>query len=157
MSAPGFHHIAVAVDGSAHADLALDAAIDLAKRYSAPLTVIAIAPIAPVYIAPSEPFAPGIVPPSELPRYTEIRDAAVKKAKAAGVPTVSGVAREGVVVDEILDYLEKSPIDLLVVGSRGLSTAKRMFLGSVSSAVVTHAPCPVLVIRTPPTKKSHGA
>jgi nucleotide-binding universal stress UspA family protein len=154
MTAANFQRIAVAIDGSSHATVALDTAVDLAKRYGATLTVIAIAPLVPVYVAPSEPFSPGIVPPSELPRYQQIVDAAVKQAKSAGIPAVSGVAREGVVVDEILDLIEQNPVDLLVVGSRGLSTTKRIFLGSVSSAVVTHAPCPVLVIRPAPTKPS---
>jgi nucleotide-binding universal stress UspA family protein len=151
---PAFHHIDVAVDGSENAMHALDTAIDLALHYKATLTVVGIAPLIPVYVAPTEPFTPGIVPPSDLPRYRGIVDAAVAKAKAAGVTTVSGVASEGVVADEILDQLEKHPTDLLVVGSRGLSTTKRIFLGSVSTAVVTHAPCPVLVVRPPP--KKHG-
>jgi nucleotide-binding universal stress UspA family protein len=156
MSAPGFQTIAVAVDGSEHANHALDTAIDVAKHYSAALTVVGVAPIVPVYIAPTEPLSPGIVPPSDLPRYREIVDAAVKRAKESGVASVAGVAREGVVVDELLEYLEAHPTDLVVIGSRGLSTGKRILLGSVSSGLVNHAPCPVLVVRPAPAKK-HGA
>ena len=48
--------------------------------------------------------------------------------------------------------LEQNPTDLLVVGSRGLSAARRLLLGSVSTALVNHAPCPVLVVRPPVTK-----
>ncbi|MGD0250951.1 MAG: universal stress protein [Thermoplasmata archaeon] len=40
-----------------------------------------------------------------------------------------------------------------MVGSRGLSTARRILLGSVSTALVNHAPCPVLVVRPPATTK----
>ncbi len=76
----------------------------------------------------------------------------MKRATKAGVASVTGVTYEGVVADEILSHLERHPTDLLVVGSRGLSMAKRILLGSVSTAVVTHAPCPVLVVR-PPAKK----
>jgi nucleotide-binding universal stress UspA family protein len=152
MSAPGFRHITVAVDGSPNSSVALDDAIDLAQHYSATLTVVAVAPLVPVYVAPAEPFSPGIIPPSELPRYKAIVDASVQRARAAGIATVSGYAQEGVVVDELLDLLEKHPTDLLVMGSRGLSTTKRIFLGSVSSALVAHAPCPVLVIRPAATK-----
>ncbi|HXQ48156.1 MAG TPA: universal stress protein, partial [Thermoplasmata archaeon] len=63
-----------------------------------------------------------------------------------------GICEDGVIVDELLALLEQHPIDLLVIGSRGLSTARRLLLGSVSTAMVTHAPCPVLVVRTPATK-----
>jgi nucleotide-binding universal stress UspA family protein len=156
MSAPTFQKIAVAVDGSDHAKHALDIAIDLAVRYSAALTVVGVAPLVPVYIAPAEPLSPGIVPPSDLPRYRDIVDAAVKHAKAAGLASVSGVAKEGVVVDELIDYLDAHPMDLAIVGSRGLSTTKRIFLGSVSSALVAHAPCPVLVVRPKPATKHGG-
>jgi nucleotide-binding universal stress UspA family protein len=51
-------------------------------------------------------------------------------------------------VDEILAFLYQHPTDLLVLGSRGLSAARRLLLGSVSTAMVTHAPCPVLVVRS---------
>ncbi len=152
MSSVGFHRITVSVDGSANAAHALEVALDLAQHYHASLTVVAVAPYVPVYVAPGEPFSPGVMPPSELPRYREIVDAAVKHVQKGGFASVSGVALEGVVVDQILDYLDAHPTDLLVVGSRGLSTTKRIFLGSVSSALVTHASVPVLVVRPGPTK-----
>ena len=153
MSAPNFGKITVAVDGSDHANEALDFAIDLAKHYGSALTIVGVAPIVPMYIAPTEPLSPGIVPPSDLPRYREIVANAVKRAKSGGATTVAGVAKEGVVVDELLEQLESQPADLAVVGSRGLSTTKRILLGSVSSALVAHAPCPVLVVRPRATTK----
>jgi len=47
----------------------------------------------------------------------------------------------------ICEEVEKKKPDILVVGSRGLSPVKRMLLGSVSSYLVEHASCPVLVVR----------
>jgi nucleotide-binding universal stress UspA family protein len=148
-----FPTIAAAIDGSPQGHAALDAAIDLAQHYGSELTVLAVAPIIPVYVAPAEPLVLGGVPTSDLPRYRELVEAAVKQARAAGVKSVSGVAYEGVVVDEILMHLEKQAPSLVVLGSRGLSTGKRILLGSVSTAVVTHAPCPVLVVRGEVTPK----
>jgi nucleotide-binding universal stress UspA family protein len=156
MPAPTFRRITVAIDGSPNATVALDCAIDLAHRYGSDLAVLAVAPIVPVYISSAEPFVPAGVPPSEIDRYREIVEAAVKTAESNGVSSVTGIAYEGVVVDEILTHLEQHPTELLVIGSRGLSTAKRLLLGSVSTAVVNHAPCPVLVVRPIATKSSGG-
>jgi nucleotide-binding universal stress UspA family protein len=155
MTAPSFRRITVATDGSANAEAALDYAIDLAHHYGSDLVVLSVAPIVPVYISSTEPFVPAGVPPSEIGHYREIAEAAVKRAEAAGISSVTGVSYEGVVVDEILGHLDQHPTDLFVIGSRGLSTAKRLLLGSVSTAIVNHAPCPVLVVR-PATTKSAG-
>jgi len=147
MAAPSFARIAVAVDGSAHADRALEVAIDLAKKYDSELTAIAVAPLIPLYIASSETWIPPEIPEAETKLFRQIVDQATAKAKAAGVASVTGVCLEGVIVDEILGFLEANPADLLVVGSRGLSTAKRLLLGSVSDAIAHHSGCPLLIVR----------
>lgn len=147
MAPSRFQRIVAAIDGSPPGNEALEVAIDLASRYGSALTILAVAPIIPVYIAPTEPLVPAEIPSTDLPRYRKIVEAALQQARAGGVKNATGVAYEGVVVDQILDHLEKHPTDLVVVGSRGLSVAKRILLGSVSTAIVTHAPCPVLVVR----------
>ena len=139
--------IAVALDGSPYADHALSYAIDLAKRYSATLTVLAVAPMVPLYLSSTEPWAPTEMPEGEIRFYRGLVDAGVARAQAEGVSTVAGVCLEGHVVDEIVAHLETHPVDLLVLGSRGLSTAKRLLLGSISDAVSHHVGCPVLIVR----------
>jgi nucleotide-binding universal stress UspA family protein len=146
-----FARITVAIDGSTTGHEALLAAIDLAKRYESELAIVSVAPLLPVYVSAAEPYVSVNVAESDVQRYRGIVDAAIAEARAAGVKSVSGLAEEGVVVDELLSVLEKQPPDLLVVGSRGLSTAKRLLLGSVSDALVHHATCPVLIVRTAPT------
>jgi len=150
----GFRSIAVAIDGSDHASEALGIAIDLARHYDARLTVLAIAPITPAIVMPNEPMLPPVLPESTVPEYKSLVEAGVAKARAAGLRTVDGVCQEGAPVDEILAYVAKHTVDLLVVGSRGLSAARRLLLGSVSSALVHRAPCPVLVVRPAPTTPS---
>jgi nucleotide-binding universal stress UspA family protein len=152
VTAPTFHQVTVAIDGSQPAAEALDVAIDIARHYGSELCVIAVAPLIPAYIAPSEPMVPAAMPPSEIGRFRDYVEQAVARAKRAGVSAVSGVAYEGVVVDELLAHAEKHHTDLLVLGSRGLSAAKRILLGSVSTGVVTRAPCAVLVVRPAPAK-----
>ena len=145
-----FGRIAVATDGSPHAERALDIAIDLARRYGSTLTILGVAPLVPLYIGSTEAWVPTEIPDTELQQYRQLVDRSVDKAKSAGLSAVTGVCLEGVIVDEIIAHLEQSPVDLLVLGSRGLSTARRLLLGSVSDAVVHHAPCPVLIVRPEP-------
>jgi nucleotide-binding universal stress UspA family protein len=153
MTPPEFKRIVAAIDGSAHGSLALDSAIDLTQRYGGQLTVLAVAPIQPVYVGPQESFGSTPTILSDRPRYQQYVEDAVHRTEQAGVTGVTGICLEGVIPDELLAFLEEHPTDLLVIGSRGLSTARRILLGSVSTAMVTHAPCPVLVVRTPPTKR----
>lgn len=148
-----FSRIAVAIDGSPNSDDALGAAVDLAVRYGSELAILTVAPLVPVYMPAGNSYLTTTIPQSDSTRYRALIDAAVKQAEGAGVTTVTGVCLEGVVVDEILAFLETHPMDLVVVGSRGLSATKRLLIGSISSALVTHAPCPVLVVRARATTK----
>ena len=68
-------------------------------------------------------------------------------AAAAGV-TVERHARQGDPADAILDVAEEIGADLIVVGNKGMTGAKRFLLGSVPNKVSHHAPCSVLIIRT---------
>ncbi len=151
MGAPAVRRITVAVDGSPTAATALEYAADLAKKFSASLTIVAVAPIHTVYAAPSEPWVAPQIFEGESSRYRRVLESAVAQAKSAGVAAVESVLLEGVVVDEILNYLESHPTDLLVLGSRGLSSAKRLLIGSVSEALLHHVSCPVLIVRAPTT------
>ncbi|XP_065856957.1 universal stress protein A-like protein [Euphorbia lathyris] len=56
---------------------------------------------------------------------------------------------EGDAKDMICQATEQNPVDLLVVGSRGLGKIKRAFLGSVSDYCSHHAKCPILIVRPP--------
>jgi nucleotide-binding universal stress UspA family protein len=139
--------ITVALDGSPYADHALSFAIDLTKRYSASLTILSVAPMVPLYLSSTEPWAPMEMPEGEVRFYRGLVDSGVARAKTEGLSAVTGVCLEGHVVDEIVAHLEANPADLLVMGSRGLSATKRLLLGSISDAVSHHVRCPVLIVR----------
>lgn len=71
---------------------------------------------------------------------------------ASQILTDAGVDHEIVLLhgrpaDEIIRYAEESGTDLLVIGSRGLGALREFALGSVSHKVLTHAKCPVLVVK----------
>lgn len=138
--------IVVAIDGSENADRALALAADLAARYGASLTLLTVIPptVVPAYGGPV--FEPPS-PESMAAVYDDLLARAKAKVANPRIAKVETVRREGIVVEEIVAFLEKELPDLLVMGSRGLSAGRRLFLGSVSDALVHHAPCPVLVVR----------
>ena len=51
------------------------------------------------------------------------------------------------IVGSILDYAEKENVDLIVVGTRGRSSIKKLLLGSTALGLVTYASCPVTVVK----------
>jgi nucleotide-binding universal stress UspA family protein len=71
-----------------------------------------------------------------------------QEGQDAGVEQVETFARQGDAADAILDVAEEQRSDLIVVGNRGMTGAKRFLLGSVPNQVSHHAPCSVLIVRT---------
>ena len=51
------------------------------------------------------------------------------------------------VVESIVEVADKENVNIIVIGSRGRSQFKKLLLGSVTNGVVTHAKCPVLVVK----------
>ena len=65
---------------------------------------------------------------------------------AEGIP-VQTLLKEGHIVEEILKTVKEGEFDLVVIAARGQSMIKNLLLGSVSSGVLRHASCPVLVTK----------
>jgi len=72
-----------------------------------------------------------------------------KTVAALGLPESQVVTevQVGEPAEEIVDYARLEQVDLIVMGSRGLSPIKELLLGSVSDKVLRTAPCPVLIAR----------
>ena len=73
---------------------------------------------------------------------------AVRLAHQAGVAETTALSEAGTAADALLDVAERRRADLIVVGSRGMSSPGRFLLGSVPNAVSHHAPCDVMIVRT---------
>ena len=74
-------------------------------------------------------------------------DKSAADAKKAKVDVVTH-AREGDPADAILDVAEENGADLVMVGNKGMTGAKRFLLGSVPNKISHHAPCDVWIVRT---------
>jgi nucleotide-binding universal stress UspA family protein len=68
-------------------------------------------------------------------------------ARKRGIRIKSEVLEGDPKAEVIIDYASENAVDLIVLGSRGLTGFKRLLIGSVANAIVGNAPCPVMVVR----------
>ena len=66
-----------------------------------------------------------------------------------GLKNLERIAVTGVPHDEIIKFVKKNKIDLIVMGSHGRKGMDRILFGSTAANVVRFAPCPVLTVRIP--------
>jgi nucleotide-binding universal stress UspA family protein len=145
-----FGSIVVGTDGSETAAEAVKQAVDLAKAVGAKVQLVsAYEPVSNQRIREEKQQAPDDVQWSINPRedVDATLDDAAEIAEAAGV-SAERFARQGDPADAILDVAEETKADLIIVGNKGMTGARRFLLGSVPNKVSHHAPCSVLIIRT---------
>jgi len=145
-----FRSIVVGTDGSDTAAEAVRQAVDLARSVGAAVKLVsAYEPVPGQRLRQEAIQAPGDLQWTVNPREdvdATLGDAA-DVAREAGVE-VATFARQGDPADAILDVAEETGADLIVVGNKGMTGARRFLLGSVPNKVSHHAPCSVLIIRT---------
>jgi nucleotide-binding universal stress UspA family protein len=146
-----FTRIVVGTDGSDTAGEAVDQAIDLAKLTGATLGIVsAYQPVSRKRIQGEQEGAPADIAHEIGPRedVNLVLDAAAAKARAAGIGEVTTHPVEADPADAILNVAEEVDADLIVVGNKGMTGARRYLLGSVPNNVSHHAPCSVIIVRT---------
>jgi nucleotide-binding universal stress UspA family protein len=145
-----FGAILVGTDGSETAEKAVSQAVELAAAVGARLLVVsAFAPVPQSRLRDEAATVPADVQWMVNPRedVDATLTSAEELAQERGVP-VQVFARQGDPADAILDVAEEQGADVIVVGNKGMTGAKRFLLGSVPNKVSHHAPCSVLIIRT---------
>jgi nucleotide-binding universal stress UspA family protein len=145
-----FDRIVVGTDGSETATQAVKTAIELAKVSKSKLEIVsAYEPIPQDRLKQEREGISGDVAYAVNPREDVqlVLDKAAADAKKAKVDVVTH-AREGDPADAILDVAEENNADLVLVGNKGMTGAKRFLLGSVPNKISHHAPCSVMIIRT---------
>ena len=145
-----FRSIVVGTDGSDTATQAVRQAVGLARAVGARLELVsAYEPVPEQCLAEERRNAPADMQWAISPRedVDATLEAAASIAREEGVE-VEMSPRQGDPADAILDVAEEHDADLIVVGNKGMTGAKRFLLGSVPNKVSHHAPCSVLIIRT---------
>ncbi len=137
-------NILLAVDGSSHSMRAAAYAGDLARALNSDIVriVVAFDAIPDYFGEPNRQQA--------IDARLQQANAILQKAQAA-VGTIPGEIHteliEGSPAESIIDVARTRHSDVIVMGSRGLSSIGEMVLGSTSHKVVSRAPCPVLIVR----------
>jgi len=144
-----FHSIVVGTDGSETAREAVGQAIELARSVGARIELVsAYEPVTDARLREASHVPEDLhwmINPREDVEAT--LEEAASEIRAAGVQ-VEVFARQGDPADAILDVAEERGSDLIVIGNKGMTGAKRFLLGSVPNKISHHAPCSVLIIRT---------
>ena len=148
---PEFKRLLVAVDGSDNAARAAKVAVTLAEKFGAELIVCHVI-VTPAY-SYTRMGAPG---PTPLSEYFALAHEDSKRfiGEILSMAEAEGVKAHELVIDNVFSVVEAivkhaadGNVDMIIVGSRGLSGFKKMLLGSVSSGLVNHAHCSVLLVR----------
>ena len=151
-----FARVLVATDFAPSAEAAWSRAVDLARVHGGELLLLHVYVELPAY--------PEIAAAAEVQRiYEEQRqwvqralDERVARANATGI-RARAVLRVGPPADTICQAAADERCDLIVVGTHGHRGLERLVLGSVAERVVRDAPCPVLVVKTPPVEQRAAA
>lgn len=145
-----YKNIIVPTDGSVNSKRALEHAIVLASSLGASITLVYVANIVSVISNFDQiPNASGYATEQVALDMEEegkgvLDDFAKEVPEGIDVKTVFEVGSPG---PAVLSVAKKYKADLIVMGSRGLGPLKGLFMGSVSSYVVTHSGCPVLIVK----------
>jgi nucleotide-binding universal stress UspA family protein len=140
--------IVVGFDGSEHSRAALKWAMDEARQRNGQIRLVTAwsKPAMAWYPAVFETAAGEIAAEESPERIAESLQAEVLKSAAdEDLPATGQVVHSDSPASAILDAAQDA--DLVVVGSRGHGGFPALHLGSVSTQVINHTPCPVLVIR----------
>lgn len=147
----GYRRVVVGTDGSTTAAMAVEQAAELAKSFDAELLIVTAFVSHPA-------IDKGLDDVPDDIRW-QITDSAVAEGhavKAGEIAARVGLIRQKVHAisergdpsDALIRVAEERGGDLIVVGSKGMSSAGRFLLGSVPNRVSHHAPCDVVIVRT---------
>jgi len=139
----GLKKILVAHDGSESSDKALTKALEIAGKFGSSVTVISVIP--ELYFTELIETDRNMIA-AKLAEETEKMMEKIRK-KARGITSLKTVTLRGNPAEEVLETARKIKADLIITGSHGRHGAQKFLLGSISSKIVDHSGCSVLVVK----------
>ena len=148
MSTPAtiYGSIVVGTDGSSRAGVAVQEALALAKATGAKLHLVQV--VEPgVSTRFANDYSGQLAVDAKLEGVDNVSKGLLDAAEREGVPSEIHTPT-GNPADALIEVAEATDADLIVVGNRGMSGAKRFVLGSVPNSVSHKSPCSVLIVNT---------
>jgi len=135
-------NILVPIDGSENSQKTILQACDFAKNYQSNLIL--------VYVV-DKPLSLNLLDRKEylkiLRKFGEkVLIKGKQTAKLEGL-NVTTIMKEGNISNEIIKLAKNKKCNLIIIGSKGLGTTARIFLGSVSSKLANNSPCSILIVK----------
>ena len=140
-----FTKILVPVDGSDNSYKALEAALVLSEKLGSNISVVNVMEQVPITHIESEKLLSELLEAYKKENQ-EILSKCSDIARQKGI-AIKTVLLQGNPAPVILDYSKKENFDLVIMGSRGMGKFKELIIGSVSSKIVHHSPCAIMIIR----------
>ncbi|MBD3404804.1 MAG: universal stress protein [Candidatus Lokiarchaeota archaeon] len=137
--------ILVAIDGSEHSDKAVRYACSMGPKLEAEVILLNVVPM----LVSATPYHDTVSDQPFLALQKLGEDILSKAKKIANSLNcqVTDLISHGDPANRIIEIAEEQGADLIIMGSRGVSGIKRLFVGSISDKVVNHATCPVMLVR----------
>ena len=133
--------ILVALDGSEYTDAIVDQAISMGRICNSVIYAISVIAFFPESLA----IAPQVE--EEVAKKTrEFLEIVKKKIEKENLTCETIVRLDAQPSIPIVEEAKNRSVDLIIMGTRGTTGLKRIFLGSVAQKVIGYAPCPVMVV-----------
>jgi nucleotide-binding universal stress UspA family protein len=138
-----FNHIMVSIDGSSYSQNCLPTAIEIAKKFGSDVFIL--------HVSEHDRGRASVYSLESPAEATKLVADAVEATRKAGIKVAGEVHDAGAqhTAKVIVETASAKGIDLIVMGSRGLSDIQGVFLGSVAHKVIQTSMIPVLVDRAP--------
>jgi len=138
-----FKNILLAFDGSEHSSKAAKLAGEICRSMNSDLWLITVFDPIPGYIG--QPYLDQAIAHRMETAEAVLKDAVAQIGEISG--NMTSEMLEGPVAEAILGVIDAREIDLVIMGTRGLSRLQGLVVGSQSQKVIQHATCPVMLVR----------
>ena len=139
--------ILIAVDGSEHANRAIDAVAQMAKSSLQLEAILLCVSPEPIYYGDYTALTIQMIEEDQKKQQDAILAKATERARAQGLNVGAAERAHGVVANEIVRMANDRRVDQIAMGTRGMGALGNMLMGSVAQRVVHQSQLPVLLVK----------